>query len=174
MPYFSRLTDIVTCSITALLEAADDPQAALAVIVHEINQGIEGAKRSARTAGENARRLQTEISEQREQIAYWVSQAKAHLAAGNDDAARQDLLRKREVENLIAALEDQHRAATATEHHLTTMLHALRARLAEAERRQRGELDRPTSAPAREHGSSPVPPEIDDELETLRRSLESV
>ena len=174
MPYFSRLTDIVTCSLTALLEGVDDPADALKEIVHEINQGIEGAKRSAKTAGENARRLQAEMDEQREQIEYWVSQAKAHLTARKDDAARQDLLRKREVESLIAALEDQHRAAAATEHHLTTMLHALRARLAEAERRQRGELDRPAGATARDRESGPVPPEIDDELEKLRTSLESV
>lgn len=171
MPYFSRLTDIVTCSLTALLEGVEDPAAALAEIIHEIHQGIEGAKRSARTAVLNAGRLQSEIDEQKEQVGYWVTQAKSRLAEGNDDQARQALLRKREVENLVAALVDQHRAATATEHHLTTMLHALQARLAEAERRLRGETGSETDSITRAGGTGSVPPEVNAELEELRKSL---
>jgi phage shock protein A len=171
MPYFSRLTDIVTCSLTALLEGIDDPAAALAEIIHEIHQGIEGAKRSAKTAASNALRLQSEIDEQKEQVAYWVTQAKARLTEGNDDLARQALLRKREVESLIAALTDQHRAATATEHHLTTMLHALQARLAEAERRLRGESGKEQDSISLETETRSVPPEVNAELEELRKSL---
>ena len=171
MPYFSRLTDIVTCSLTALLEGVEDPAAALAEIIHEINQGIEGAKRSAKTAASNALSLHSEIDEQKEQVAYWVAQAKAKLADGSDDLARQALLRKREVESLLAALVDQHRAATATQHHLTTTLHALQARLAEAERRLRGESGRSPDSISREAAIRSVPPEVDAELEELRKSL---
>jgi phage shock protein A len=171
MPYFSRLTDIVTCSLTALLEGVEDQAAALAEIIHEINQGIEGAKRSAKTAAQNAGRLQSEIDEQKEQVAYWVSQAKAKLTEGSDDQARQALLRKREVESLIAALLDQHRAATATEHHLATMLNALQARLAEAQRRLRGESNKAQDSISHEAITRSVPPEVNAELEELRRSL---
>ncbi len=171
MPYFSRLTDIVTCSLTALLEGVEDPAAALSEIIHEINQGIEGAKRSARTAAQNASRLQSEIDEQKEQVGYWVSQAKSKLQEGNDDQARQALLRKREVEGLVAALLDQHRAATATEHHLTTMLHALQARLAEAERRLHGESGKDRDSVSQDAVIRSVPPEVNAELEELRKSL---
>jgi phage shock protein A len=171
MPYFSRLTDIVTCSLTALLDGVEDPAAALAEIIYEINQGIEGAQRSAKSAALNATRLKSEIDEQKEQVEYWVAQAKAKLAEGTDDQARQALLRKREVESLIAALADQHRAATATEHHLTTMLHALQARLAEAERRLRGESGKEPDSITLEAGTRSVPPEVNAELEELRKSL---
>jgi phage shock protein A len=104
-------------------------------------------------------------------VGYWVAQAKAKLAEGNDDLARQALLRKREVESLVAALVDQHRAATATEHHLTTMLHALQARLAEAERRLRGESGKMQGSISQDTLIRSVPPEVDAELEELRKSL---
>ena len=50
MPYFSRLTEIVTCNLTALLDGAENRQATLEEIIKEIQDGVTGAKRSVRTA----------------------------------------------------------------------------------------------------------------------------
>ncbi len=47
-------------------------------------------------------------------------------------------MRKKEVEALIAGLEQQRSAAVATCNHLKTTLAALEARLADAERRRAG------------------------------------
>lgn len=173
MPYFSRLTDIVTCNLTALLQDSPDPAAALAEIIREIQEGVAGANRSASTAERNAARLAAEIEEQRQQVEYWMSQARKHLADQNDDMARQALFRKREVEDLVAALVDQQRAAEATREHLTTMLHALQARLADAERRQ-GDLGGVPAAESRER-REPLPEhaDVDAELERLRKELQS-
>ena len=35
MPYFSRLTDIVTCSLTEILDSSDDPQTTLKEVLEE-------------------------------------------------------------------------------------------------------------------------------------------
>jgi phage shock protein A len=96
MPFFSRLTDIVTCNLTSLLAAAADPQAALEEVIGEMEQGVAGAQRSMKTAGDNERRLRSEIDEQRRQSDAWVTQAKERLAAGDEAAARQSLQRKHE------------------------------------------------------------------------------
>lgn len=173
MPYFSRLTDIVTCNLTALLEGAPDPAAALAEIVREIEEGVSGANRSATTAARNAARLAAEIDEQRQQVEYWMSQARKHLADQDDDMARQALFRKREVEDLVAALIDQQRAAEATREHLTTMLHALQARLADAERRLGGLQVDPVAEPLERRELPAEHAEVDAELERLRKELQS-
>jgi phage shock protein A len=138
MPYFSRLTDIITCNITALVAEADDPAAALDEIIREIKEGIAGAERSAKAAANNAARIKAEIAEQDEQVRDWLEMAKRHVSAGEDGKARQALLRKREVEHLVAALQEQLRAAQATCDHLVTTQHALQARLADAQRRLAG------------------------------------
>jgi phage shock protein A len=135
MPFFSRLTDIVTCNLTSMLAEAADPAATLSDIIREMEQGIAGAHRCMKTAFDNENRLRSEIDEQRRQSDYWVAQARKHLGQDEEDQARLDLLRKHEVENLLAGLEIQLKAAAATREHLTTTYHALEARLADARRR---------------------------------------
>ena len=84
-----------------------------------------------------------------------------------------------EVDDLIAGLDLQRKAALATQEHLTTTLHALEARLADARRRQQqlttGESGEPEAAPSAD-ASATAPSEsraaeIESDLEALRREL---
>ena len=176
MPYFSRLTDIVTCSLTDLLAQSADPASALAEIVSEMEEGQAGARRSVATAAANVARLEAESEQQRRQIDFWQTQAKTELTAGDEHAARHSLIRRQEAEDVVAGLEQELTAARGTHEHLKTTLRALEARLADA-RRKRVELtggdpppDSPTPAapPAHEpdRGRS-----VEDELEALRREI---
>lgn len=181
MSFFSRLTDIVTCNLTHLLAQAEDPKAAIAEIIQEMQEGISGAKRSVNTAITSEERLRLEIDAHRVQVESWTVKAKEQLVAGAEADARQCLLRKREVEDLIAGLSQQHKAAIATREHLATMHRALEARLAEAIRRQEtlgGSLDEiPSSVPS--YLSTPnsqageLHRELDAELEALKQELKS-
>jgi phage shock protein A len=180
MPFFSRLTDIVTCNLTSMLADAADPAGMLAEIVREMEQGIAGAQRCMRTATDNEGRLRSEVDEQRRQCEQWVSLARQHLLAGDEEQARLDLLRKHEVENLLAGLEIQLKAAAATREHLTTTYHALEARLADARRRMQALMDSPIVRDASNPASAtpprptPVPRAmdvIDVELAALKREL---
>jgi phage shock protein A len=180
MPYFSRLTDIVTCSLTSLLAGVDDPQRALTDIIREMEQGITGAQRSMKTAGDSEARIRSEIDEQRKQCQQWVAAARQQLAVGNEDQARLNLVRKHEAESLVAGLEIQLKAATATREHLTTTFHALEARLADARRRlaalAAGDAEsaiRPTTGSGQVMERSARPTDlIDVELAALKRELE--
>jgi phage shock protein A len=183
MSYFSRLTDIVTCNLSQILAEADDPQAALELIIREMEEGLAGAKRSVNTARLSQERLQGEIAEHRGQIGTWMDQAKRELAAGQENAARSALMRKREVEDLIAGLEQQYKAAVATREHLTTTQRALEARLAEARRRQlewqNASAGQPVEAAPPSPAGTPLPistaetqdERIEAELDALKREL---
>jgi phage shock protein A len=180
MPYFSRLTDIVTCRLSEILERVPDPLEALPEIIREMEEGIQGARRSVRTSSDNVARLEGEIAEQRGSATDWRNQAKDALGTGNDNQARISLLRKREVEDLIAGLEQQLNAAIATQTHLKTMLHALEARTADAHRRL-AELSAGIAMPVEnaKHPSmdwdatqkSRSMSDVEFELEVLRREL---
>lgn len=181
MPYFSRLTDIVTCNLSSILAQAEDQQAALEEIIFEMTEGIGGAERSVRTANNNVSRIEVEIGEQRTEVSSWIQAAQQALADGNDAAARQALERKHEVEDLIAGLEQQLEAAIATRDHLNTMKNALHARLADAQRRLRSlnageqisESDPAAAMHAEDRPVSDRKHQIDAELEELRRQLGS-
>lgn len=180
MPYFSRLTDIVTCNLSSLLEKAENPREALEEILHEMQEGASGAERSVRTAANNVARIESEIGEQRAAANSWLEQAQHALKEVNEELARTALVRKHEVEDLIAGLEQQLQAAVATRNHLNTMLSAIQARYADAHRRFQeldgdsvGEME--SNMPARSVVSSSSPDRahrVEAELEQMKRQLE--
>ena len=181
MPYFSRLTDIVTCNLTSILDQADDPRAALEEIIFEMQEGVAGAKRSVNTANKNVSQLEIEIGEQRTEIGNWMTTAQAALEKQEESKARQALERKHEVEDLIAGLEQQLEAAISTRDHLHTMQNALQARLADATRRLRaigsGE-EEATSQETQESLETAAEPSdrqcrVDAELEALRKQMKT-
>lgn len=134
MSYFNRLTDIVTCNLAEILAQEGSPVDAVRQIIQEIEDGVTGAKRSVNSAAANEQRLDNEVNEHRTQVAYWTAQAREELSQGHDDKARFALLRKKELEDLIAALRQQQAAAVSTRQHLATTLRALEVRLSEARR----------------------------------------
>lgn len=181
MSFFSRLTDIVTCNLTEILANESDPQAALQVIIDEMKEGLAGAERSMKTARGNEERLQTELSELANQVATWTERAKLALGKGNEAAARDALLRKSEVEDLIAGLKMEHARAAETTVQLQTTVRGLEARMADAQRKQKqlltgsfGDTD------AVQVASEPIlnvpvddsrSRQIDDELAELKKQL---
>ncbi|HWL09031.1 MAG TPA: PspA/IM30 family protein [Planctomicrobium sp.] len=182
MAYFSRLTDIITCNLTAILNRCENAEKALEQILSEMREGVAGAERCVRTALTNVSRLEEEIETHRLQVNSWISRAQDHLQKGEETAARECLRRKLEIEDLIAGLEQQLQAAIGTRDHLQTMMNALQARVAEAYRRLkelRGEFAASVSATAASHkgtgsseeGANTHSDRVDAELEELRKQL---
>lgn len=159
MPYFSRLTDIVTCNLSGLLKDSDNPAEVLEEVIREMREGLAAAERSVRTAKSNEDRIRQEIEEHKSEVENWLNSAKTAIQSGNDSEARNSLMRKREVEDLIKGLDQQLASAEATREHLTTTWHALTARMSDAHRR------------LAELTGTPAPPEprlpaelVDDEI----------
>lgn len=186
MSFFSRLTEIVTCNLSELLNRNPHPHEVLPQIISEIEAGVVGAKRSTNTAQSTVQKLDCEIQEHQGQIVYWNSMAKQELAVGNENGARMALLRKKEVEDLIAALQKEQGAAKSTLEHLLTIQRAIEARLSEAKRKLQ-ELSQnafvsmtasmsdeayPGDTNAAGRFDAERKQQIDDELEKLRRELQ--
>ena len=179
MSYFTRLTDIVTCNLSELLDGESAPQAAIAQIVVEIARGVASAERSMPTASSTRERLRRELDEHRERIDHWNDQARNWLKTGDERQARLSLICKSEVEDLVAGLTQQLNAAIATCDHMLTTYRALQARLAEARRREQGLVQGATLAESEtvvlgdsESVDSATSERIEDELSRLRAELE--
>ncbi|QDT37492.1 PspA/IM30 family protein [Stratiformator vulcanicus] len=178
MPYFSRLTDIVTCNLSDLIGKTENPAEALSEILAEMEQGIAGARRSVTTASANVERLKGEIKEQQAQVGIWMEQARKRIADGDEEAARLALMRKQEVEDVIAGLEQEQRAAEKTRVHLETTLRALEGRMNDARRKQAELSGTADAAPAASAIAATMSPEeqsrrksVDDELAALKKEL---
>ncbi len=181
MSYFSRLTDIVTCNLTRLLAQAEDSNAAILEIIQEMQEGLAGAQRSVNTARASEDHLRQEIDSHRSQTEMWMTKVKEQLLTGAEADARQSLLRKREVEDLIAGLAQQHEAAIKYREHLSTIQRALEARLSEALRKRESlgvsAADVQSNVPEYLVNPPAIPKhadhEVDAELERLKRELGS-
>jgi phage shock protein A len=177
MNYFSRLTDIVTCNLSEILARETDPTAALKKIITEMEAGLAGARRSVTTAAANEERLGKELAELDQQAEQLTEEARECLRAADESAARVVLLRKQEVVDVVAGLQQQLKAAHATREHLTTTLRALEARLSEARRRQLELEASPKARVSSAKGGSatieddPRAHEIESELAALKREL---
>lgn len=181
MPHFSRLTDIVTCNLTEILNASDDPTATLHEIIAEMEEGLAACRRTVRTSGNNFQRLKMEVEQYRAQVDRWVSMAKTSLTEGNEAQARLALSRKVELEGLIAGLIPEMEAADATCQHMLRIQKALEARKADAARRLAEVTGQEPNVPAESetavHAAQAAKQakqsEIDAQLEALRRELNS-
>ncbi|HEV3303264.1 MAG TPA: PspA/IM30 family protein [Planctomycetaceae bacterium] len=178
MNYFSRLTDIVTCNLSEMLAREADPPAALKKIIAEMEEGLAGARRGVGTAAANEERLRREIAELAGQTDQLTDEAREALRNHDESGARVALIRKQEVVDVVAGLEQQHKAACATRDHLNTTLRALEARLSEARRRQQELQTSPKATVTTSLGSNvdledddPRARAIDDELAALKREL---
>ena len=176
MPFFSRLTDIVTCSLSDLLAESGDPDAALAEIIAEMELGRAGAARSVATAAGTVARLNRDVAEQRRDADRWQAEAKRELSAGREAEARTALVRRREATDVIAGLEQELVSAEELHRHLQTTARALEARLNDAKRKRAalaaGEALPADATPAPEPAAADAGDDgIDDELAALRAEL---
>ena len=176
MPYFSRLTDIVTCSLSDLLAEAEDPSRALSEIIAEMEQGSAGAARAVAAAAGTVTRLDGEFAARRGEIDRWDASAKQELKAGREEQAKAALVRRREARDMVAALEQELDAARGTHAHLRTTARALDARLSDARRKRAtleagGDLEAVEAELPDEPLTGPDRSSVDDELEALRREL---
>lgn len=179
MPHFSRLTDIVTCSLTEILDESEDPQTTLREVIEEMEEGLSSARRVARTSAANRDRLQSDIDGHAGQMTQWVEKAKTELGAGNETAARDALTRKVEIEDLIDGLRPELEAAESNYQNMLRIQKALEARHSEAQRRLADLTGQPTEvrlesetavhaiAQSQQEKSS----EVEAELEALRKEL---
>ena len=183
MSFFSRTSDIISRNLSDLLANEPDKVRAIQQIVLEMEQGLAGVRRSAQTAEGNQQRIAGELIEHRGQVTFWASRAREELSAGREDEARAALLRKKELEDLIGGLQQEHTVAKATRDQLQTTLRAVEARLAEARRMQTLLLEgTPTAAVASVAAAKPAQmqadswekarvTQVEDELEALKREM---
>ena len=179
MSFFNRLTDIITCNLSQLLEREADPEAALEEMIREMERGVESAHRTLKTAADQENRVREQLEEQVRLVDKWDKRARQALTDGNENHARDALARKQEHLALVKGLEPEHQSALRTLDDRQTTLRALEARLADAQRKQAqlrsGEIEEPDSSPAESH--EPVvmqdsrAEQIEAELEALKREL---
>lgn len=179
MGFFKRISDIISANLNELTEEFEDPERMLRQAVREMEQSIHEVTEQTAKAMASEKTLARELQRNRQQQEHWQERAEKAVASGDDELARKALVRRREHEKLVTALDDQLESARETSASLRRQLDGMKAKLAEAKRslatlaaRQRAAHFRKTM----ESGASEVATDVDDnafaKFERLRCRVE--
>ena len=129
MSLFQRAHAIVQAKANKALDAAEKPDEMLDLSYEQMLDQITQVRRGLVDIA--ASRKQTELQEQQLQhsVAHLQDQAKAALAQGNEELAREALSRKAAAQAQIDAMEPQHQQLTEQEEKLGQTLDALQKRV---------------------------------------------
>jgi phage shock protein A len=129
MTLFQRAHDIVQAKANKALDSAEKPDEMLDLSYEQMLDQITQVRRGLVTIA--ASRKQIELQEQQLQhsVDHLQDQAKAALAQGREDLAREALSRKAAAQEQINAMEPQHEQLTQEEQKLEQTLDALQKRV---------------------------------------------
>ena len=149
MGIFSRILDIFTANLNALLDRAEDPEAMLDQMIREMEGSLARARRYAAVAVAAEGRLRRDRDDNRGQVEQWTARAREALAAGQEGLARRALARKQEHDVLARSLDEEYAEGVQAGQSARAALQALEARLAEARAKRRVLLARHRTAQVR-------------------------
>ena len=135
MGIFQRISDIVSANFNDMVEKYEDPEKMLRQAVREMEDAIRTARPDVAKAMASEKTITKELASNEAQCDLWAKRAETAVGAGDDELARKALTRKREYEKIVAALKDQHEAATEASQTLRHQLEAMQSKQKEAERR---------------------------------------
>ena len=129
MTLFQRAHDIVSAKANKALDSAEKPDEMLDLSYEQMLDQITQVRRGLVTIA--ASRKQIELQEQQLQhsVDHLQDQARAALAQGREDLAREALSRKAAAQEQISAMEPQHEQLTQEEQKLEQTLAALQTRV---------------------------------------------
>jgi phage shock protein A len=148
---FKRISDVISANLNDLIDRVEDPERMIKQIIREMEENISKAKTGVIEAIASEKQLQKDLEQHRRQSAEWQKKAEEALLVNKEELARAALMRKKEHDNLIKALDPSWEAAKNTSERLKTQLHALEAKLEEARRKRSTLVARQRAAEARQH-----------------------
>jgi phage shock protein A len=160
---FKRINDVITANISDLIDRVEDPEKMIKQIIREMEENIDRAKQGVVEAIASEKLLRRDVEKHQQEAAQWQDKARAALKSGNDELARQALVRKNEHDKILASLTPALESAVNTSASLKAQLKALDAKLDEAKRKRSSLVARQRAAEARE-GMSKVGASLKDGL----------
>jgi phage shock protein A len=136
MGIFSRLGTLIKSNINDLISRAEDPEKMLSQVLLEMQQQLVEAKKAVAVAIADEKRLQKQYNSELDKAKEWERKAMLAVRAGDDQLARQALIRKQEHENISAQYQQQWIAQKGAVDKLKDALRLLANKIEEAKRKK--------------------------------------
>lgn len=136
MGFFGRLATLIKSNLNDLISKSEDPEKMLNQVIVDMNQQLVEAKKQVAVAIADEKRLQKQFNNEKSVLDEWHKKAMLAVRAGDDELAKEALLRKKEHETLAKAFDDQWRKQQLAVNQLKTALRALNNKIEEAKRKK--------------------------------------
>jgi phage shock protein A len=107
MGIFTRLSDIISSNLNAMLDKAEDPEKLIRLMIQEMEDTLIEIKASCAGVMATKKRVQRELEEARARALQWGEKAQLAVNKGREDLAREALLEKRRYRERADALEKE-------------------------------------------------------------------
>ncbi|MEQ9701249.1 MAG: PspA/IM30 family protein [Sandaracinaceae bacterium] len=136
MGFFGRLATLIKSNLNDLISKSEDPEKMLNQVIVDMNQQLVEAKKQVAVAIADEKRLQKQYNNEKSITDEWHKKAMLAVRAGDDELAKEALMRKKEHESLATAFEEQWRKQQIAVNSLKTALRALNNKIEEAKRKK--------------------------------------
>ena len=151
MSVLNRITTIIRANVNEALERAEDPEVMLDQILRDMYDGIREAREQVVSAVAQQKLVERDLEQARELSKKWRKNAELAVAQGDENLARECLIRKRDYDNNAQALETMLAAQAPVAAKLKSELSLLESRYADLRRDRDSLLARYRAAKAQEH-----------------------
>jgi phage shock protein A len=129
MSLFQRAHDIVAAKANKALDAAEKPDEMLDLSYNQMLEQITRIRRALVDIAASRKQIELQETQLQHSVDHLNDQAKAALAAGREDLAREALSRKGAAQAQISEMEPQHQQLTEEEEKLGQALVALQEKV---------------------------------------------
>ena len=129
MSLFQRAHDILAAKANKALDAAEKPDEMLDLSYNQMLEQITEMRRALVSIAASRKRIELQESQLRQSVDHLQAQAKAALAEGREDLAREALSRRGAAQAQIDGMEDQRQQLTEEEQKLEPALAQLQEKV---------------------------------------------
>ena len=136
MGFFGRLATLIKSNLNDLISKSEDPEKMLSQIILDMNAQLVEVKKQVAVAIADQKRLERQWQGEKAVTDEWHKKAMLAVRAGDDDLAKEALLRKKEHDGLAAAYKEQWDKQLTAVNQLKLALRALNSKIEEAKRKK--------------------------------------
>jgi len=136
MGIFQRLKTLVSSNVNDMINKAENPEKMLNQLVVEMNEQLIESKKAVAMAIADEKKLERETASQQAQAQEWERKAMLAVRAGQDDLAKEALVRKQEYDTGYTQFNQQWIAQKQSVEKLKESLRDLQTKIEEAQRKK--------------------------------------
>lgn len=136
MGFFGRLATLIKSNLNDLISKSEDPEKMLTQIIVDMNSQLVEVKKQVAVAIADQKRLERQWQGEKAVADEWHKKAMLAVKAGDDELAKEALMRKKEHEQLSTGYEDQFKKQSQAVGQVKLALQALNSKIGEAKRKK--------------------------------------